>query len=153
MLCTVQASDVGSYGGRQEVTDGKTTSSKLQKVTDNLPEHLVTLFQDTNEGQPEEHLIQIGALLKDYTDVFASHDIDLGCLSKVKHKIDTKDAPPVRQRIRRTPLGFEDEERKHLDKMIDAGVIRPSESDWALAPVLVRKKDGCTMVYRLPGSQ
>ena len=142
MLSTVPASEVGSHGGMLEVTDGKTTSSKLQKVTDSLPEHLVTLFQDTNEGQPEEHLIQIGALLKDYADVFASHDLDLGCLSKVKHKIDTKDAPPVRQRIRRTPLGFEDEERKHLDKMIDAGVIRPSESDWASAPVLVRKKDG-----------
>ena len=101
----------------------------------------MTLFQDTNKGQPEKHLIQIGALLKDYADVFTSHDLDLGCLSQVKHKIDMKDAPPVRQRIRRTPFGFEDEERKHLDKKIDAAVIHPSESDWASAPVLVRKKD------------
>ena len=48
----------------------------------------------------------------------------------------------MRQRIRRTPLGFEDEERKHLDKMLAAGVIRPSASEWASAPVLIRKKDG-----------
>ena len=35
---------------------------------------------------------------------------------------------------------FEDEEREHLDKMLAAGVIRPSASEWASAPVLVRKK-------------
>ena len=60
----------------------------------------------------------------------------------VKHRIDTGDAKPVKQRMRRTPLGFENEERKHLDKMLAAGVIQHSESDWASAPVLIRKKDG-----------
>ena len=65
---------------------------------------------------------------------------NMTCLSAVKHKIDNKDSPPVRQRNRRTPLGFEDEERKHLNKMLAAGVIRPSASGWASAPVLVRRK-------------
>lgn len=44
--------------------------------------------------------------------------------------------------MRRTPLGFEKEEEEHLGKMLQCGVIRPSTSEWASPPVLVRKKDG-----------
>lgn len=35
-----------------------------------------------------------------------------------------------------------DKDEKHLNKLIVAGVIEPSISEWASAPVLVRKKDG-----------
>ena len=48
----------------------------------------------------------------------------------------------MKQRMRRTPIGFQDLEEQHLKKMLDAKVIEPSISDWASAPVLVRKKDG-----------
>ena len=37
---------------------------------------------------------------------------------------------------------FQGEEEGHLDKMLADGVIQSSISDWASAPVLVRKKDG-----------
>ena len=40
--------------------------------------------------------------------------MDLGDFSAVKHVIDTRDARPVKQRPRRTPLAFEGEEKKHL---------------------------------------
>ena len=44
--------------------------------------------------------------------------------------------------MRRTPISFANEEKAHLDKMEKAGVIQPSNSEWASAPVLVRKRDG-----------
>ena len=44
--------------------------------------------------------------------------------------------------MRRTPLGYAEEEKEHLDKLLDAKVIEPSESEWASPSVLVRKKDG-----------
>ena len=44
--------------------------------------------------------------------------------------------------MRWTPLGFEKEEEENLKLMLDIGVITESSSDWASAPVLVRKKDG-----------
>ena len=114
----------------------------LEQITLKMPDHLKELFEATKNGPPKDCLCAIGNLLIDYQDTFAKHDLDLGCLSVIKHRIDTKDAHPVKQRIRRTPLGFEGEERKHLDKMLAAGVIRPSQSEWASAPVLIRKKDG-----------
>ena len=40
--------------------------------------------------------------------------------------------------MRRTPLGFADEE----DEYLEGEVIQPSKSDWASPPVLVWKKDG-----------
>ena len=44
--------------------------------------------------------------------------------------------------MRRSPLGFEKEEKKTIDSVMDAGVIEQSQSEWASPPVLVRKKDG-----------
>ena len=34
------------------------------------------------------------------------------------------------------------EEESHLQKMLDAGVIEPSISEWASPPVLIRERDG-----------
>ena len=68
--------------------------------------------------------------------------MDLGRFTDIKHPIHTSDAAPIKQKMRRTPLGFEAEEKAHLDKLLESGVIRPSSSEWASPPVLVRKKDG-----------
>lgn len=74
--------------------------------------------------------------------IFSKHNLHLSCLTLVTHKTDTKDNLPVKHKTRRTPLGFQDKENAQLDKMLHAGVIQPSSSDWASASVLVRKKDG-----------
>lgn len=44
--------------------------------------------------------------------------------------------------MRRTPAGFVDKKETHLQKMLDAGVIHPSLSEWTSAPVLIWKRDG-----------
>ena len=117
------------------------TRSQIEEMSFLMPEYLKGLF-DAIKGPPESHVLAVGELLLEFKDIFAQHDLDLGCLAVIKHRIETGDAKPVKQRMRRTPLGFENEERKHLDKMLAAGVIQHSESDWASAPVLIRKKDG-----------
>ena len=67
---------------------------------------------------------------------------DLGHFSGIEHTIDTGQARPIKQRMRRTPACFMGEEEAHLKKMLDAGVIQESTYDWASAPVLIRKRDG-----------
>lgn len=111
--------------------------------TDNsLPAHLNDLFERSIVHLDVDQQQSLRQLLIEYQDVFAKDEFDLGNFTAVEHRIDTSDARPIKQRMRRTPMGFAAEEEAHLQKMLKAGVIKPSCSEWASAPVLVRKKDG-----------
>ena len=107
-----------------------------------IPAHLQKLYDDASVQLSKTEQQQLAQLLIDYEDVFAKDEFDLGKFDAVEHVIETGDAKPVKQRIRRTPLCFAGEEEAHLQKMLDAGVIQESTSDWASAPVLIRKRDG-----------
>ena len=119
----------------------KTTLVDHEKAS-TLPDHLEDLYERSSKLLGQDESSQLRHLLILYQDVFAVNDFDLGNFTAITHKIDTKDAKPVKQRLRRTPFCFADEEKAHLDKMLKAGVIEPSTSEWASAPVLVRKRDG-----------
>ena len=107
-----------------------------------LPSHLAKLYEtSTTELSPDEQM-KLKQLLIEYQDIFSKDDSDLGHFKEMKFKIDTGDSQPVKHKMRRTPLGFEKEEEGHLNKMLENGIIRKSESSWASSPVLVRKKDG-----------
>ena len=69
-------------------------------------------------------------------------ETDLGLFTAIRLKINTGDARPIKQRVRRTPLGYADEEKAHLDSLLKANVIESSNSEWASPSVLVRKRDG-----------
>ena len=58
--------------------------------------------------------------------MFAKNDYDLGDFTEIEHQIVTGDAKPVKQRKRKTPVGFTEEKKAHPDKMIKAEVIQPS---------------------------
>ena len=85
---------------------------------------------------------QLAELLKEFQDFFAKMEFDLGYFSETEHSIDTGQSRPIKQRMRRTPVCFAGEEEAHLKKMLEAGVIQESTSEWASAPVLIRKRDG-----------
>ena len=81
-------------------------------------------------------------MLSEHEDVFARDQFDLGTFTKIERGLQTEQAPPVKQHMRRTPACFVNEEEANLKKMLDAGVIQESTSEWASLPVLVRKRDG-----------
>jgi hypothetical protein len=47
----------------------------------------------------------------------------------IKHRINTGNAKPIKQRLRRTPLQFEKEEENHLKQILEKGVIQESISE------------------------
>ena len=79
-----------------------------------------------NKDLTPDEQIELKRLLVNNADAFSTHDLDLGSFDAIEHTVDTGDAKPVKQRLRRTPVCFEGEEEKHLDKMLKAGVIEPS---------------------------
>ena len=85
---------------------------------------------------------QVKAFLHEYQDVFANPGGKLGCTDLMEHTIDTGDAKPIKQRPRRVPLSQREIESQEVDKMLEEGVIEPSDSPWASPVVLVTKKDG-----------
>ena len=68
----------------------------------------------------------------------------MGHTNATKHKIILKDPDtlPFKEHFCRIPPPQLDEVREHLKLMLDARVVRPSNSPWCNSVVLVRKKDG-----------
>ncbi|XP_038062329.1 uncharacterized protein LOC119732798 [Patiria miniata] len=87
----------------------------------------------------EKHQFQ--QLLQRYEEVFSKHDRDLGYTDTVKHTIHTGAAAPIRQRYRSLPPSQYQEVRKHIQELLEAGVVQESVSPWASPIVVVRKRD------------
>jgi hypothetical protein len=109
-----------------------------------MPEHLVDLLERSSQYLTEDEKSQVAKLLYEFQDIFSTGDKDLGQTGLVQHTINTGDAPPARQRYRRLPFAQQAEADKHVDDMLERGVIEPSSSPWASPIVLVKKKDGST---------
>ncbi len=74
--------------------------------------------------------------------MFSRSDIyDLGKADHVEHDIKVTDERPFKQRYCTIPPHLYEEVRKHIQEMLDVGVITKSYSPWVSPVVLVRKKD------------
>ena len=91
---------------------------------------------------PEELAQCAWDLIQEYHDVFSLDKNELGCTNSVNHKIKINDSEPFKEHFRCIPLLLLDEVRQHIDEMLEAGAIRPSNSPWCNTVVLVQKKDG-----------
>ena len=81
-------------------------------------------------------------MIKRNANVFSKNDMDMGRTNLVKHHIELTDPIPFKESYRRIPPQMYDEVKAHIQEMLDLGAIRHSNSPWASAIVLVRKKDG-----------
>ena len=84
---------------------------------------------------------QTARKLRDYSETFSKNDLDLGKCNILKHDIQLTDHQPFKERYRRIPPHPFEEVKQHLQAMVEVGAIRRSFSPWAIAVVLVRKKD------------
>ena len=107
-----------------------------------VPDHLQDLFERSKSEVDEVHHEMIANLLSKNQDVFVKSDTDIGRTNFVKHKINTGETQPIKQRPRRFPAAEQQEIDRQIESMLESGVIDRSESPWASNVVLVKKKDG-----------
>ena len=116
-------------------------SELWESIKSKLPDHLQDLFLRSCEHIDFHQSLKVAKLLSDFDDVFSKTWCDLGKMTGVTPcKIEVEGTPPVRQKVRSTPIHFRDEEEKLFNKMLELGVIEESDSEWASPVHLVRKK-------------
>jgi len=76
--------------------------------------HLSRLLEGVDERVSERHRLELIKMLREYVDVFSTGEHDLGETSLATHQIDTGDARPIRQTLRRQPFHL-------LDKIDESG--------------------------------
>ena len=81
-------------------------------------------------------------MISEFACIFSQDDLDLGRTSIVKHSIKVNDSVPFKDWYRHILPGMYEEVKVHIQEMLDVGAIRPYNSHWASAVVLVQKKDG-----------
>ena len=107
-----------------------------------LPERLRPLLENVHSSLTDAERDSLKKLLIEYQDVFAIDEYDIGSFTGISHKIELTDTVPVKLNMRKTPLHLIDEEEALIKKLLKAGIIQPSTSSYASAPVMLRKKNG-----------
>ena len=81
-------------------------------------------------------------LLAKYHEMFSLDPAELGCTHSTEHMIKVTDDTPFKEQFRWIPPPMVEQVRNHLREMLESSAIRPSQSAWCNAVMLVRKKDG-----------
>ncbi len=103
---------------------------------------LMDLLQDEAVDIPQSQKEDFHQVLAEHHEAFVLEDGERGETDLVQFQIDTGDAPPKRQPLRRNPFAVRQEVARQLKKMQEMRVIQPSRSPWSRPIVLVRKKNG-----------
>ncbi|UYV71576.1 hypothetical protein LAZ67_8003727 [Cordylochernes scorpioides] len=98
------------------------------------------LFIDDSLDESQKEKLR--NLLKNYTDIFEFSKRKQFKDVNVKHRINTGDHLPTKQRPYRVAPRERQIIQDEVNKMEKLDIIQPSESPWASPVVLIRKKDG-----------
>ena len=116
--------DAGQRGGMAG------DSSHVLPIVDRLPDNLSN----------EQREIAIG-LIKRNADVFSRHEFDVGCTNLVTAEINTGDALPFAEPLRRHPWVYLDTIDETIQRMKDSGIVEDANSPWSSNIVVVAKRD------------
>ena len=131
-----------SSDSEPESPEPVTAKGSMRK--DPVPKHLMKLYEDSVTHISTSEAQRLADFLNLYADVFAATSNDMGRTDLVQHTIDTGKAYPIMQGPRRVPVHKKHIVQEEVDKMLQKGVIEPSNGQWSSPIVLVTKKDGTT---------
>ena len=113
---------------------------KINKITDRIcitsKAKVVRCFND------QRTKLELEQLLIRNSDCFTEDEHQLGTTPLINMSIDTGDHPPVAKRPYTLALKHHDWVKAEIDKFLEAGVIRESNSSLSAPIVVVPKGDG-----------
>ena len=122
----------------------------LEKKRLTIPERQKLLMEllrkegrlDKLKSWPPDLALKFERMLMEHHNIFSLDKNEIGCTDTSQHVIELLDTELFKERFRRIAPPLVEEVREHIQEMLDGGAIRPSQSPWCNAVVLVRKKDG-----------
>ena len=96
------------------------------------------------KGWKEEMALKAKQLLMEFHHIFCLEKNEMGCTDATEHVIELlpQQDEPFKERFRRIAPHKVEKVHQHIQEMLDGGAIRPSQSPWCNAIMLVWKKDG-----------
>lgn len=82
------------------------------------------------------------SLLSDYNDCFASNTKELGCTDLIQMKIKLTNTQPIYRHPYRMAHSEQEIVKSKVSELLDAGIVKESESSFASPVILVKKKNG-----------
>ncbi len=142
-LTTESETDVVEVSDNYEFS-GFVMTLDATKETKNEPEEAELVRQKVKHLR-EEYAAEVKHPFQSYPDVIA-HSFDDVRLStfKVKHKFELTLDQPIFLRLKRIPPAHNGTVKKEVERVLNAAIIAPVESQFTLPIVLVTKKDGST---------
>ena len=95
------------------------------------------------EGWSAKNALKAKCLLMEFHHVFCLEEGEMGVTDAAEHIIELLPGQdePFKERFCQIAPHNVEEVWRHVQEMLDGGVIRPSQSPWCNAIMLVRKKD------------
>lgn len=120
---------------------------KIEGVPDSVPLELSTLTKGVANALAAIGLADITPTQRSRLEEVLNRwlpegEVTLGCTSLIQHAIEVGSARPIKQRYYPVSRKLEEEMHAQVLKMLDAGIIRRSNSEWSSPVVMVRKSDG-----------
>ena len=135
-----------------EMTSPNYSEASESEENEDSEEHPALLLAEAaTEG--EKKTLQVGPLeysqqqtldrvIRDFSDICAKSQVEIGRTTEIKHRIYTGDATPIAQRSYKTNPSNAKFITEEIQQMLENGIIRHSKSPWASPVVVVGKKDG-----------
>jgi len=105
-------------------------------------DNVAPLLEGIVETVTLEERERLKKILGEFLDIFSTGEYDVGQTDISRHTIDTGDAKPIKQVLRRQPYAHLEIIDKQVAEMLKAEIIEESRSPWVSNVVIVTKKDG-----------
>ena len=132
------------HGEIEVLTVLKDNISTVNKITDTALDEFVSHKKPELQDAPidQKTKLDLEQLLEKNKDAFAEDERQIGTTPLITMSIDTGDQPPIAKIPYTLALKHHDWVRAEIDKLLEAGVIRESDSSWSAPIVVVPKSDG-----------